>query len=295
MTTLADLTGKPHTSYSAMTTYLDCGEKFRLQRVLGIQGDPAYYLAGGSAVHHATEVYDELIEDRAADFPWAVETAIAAFRNDFQARLDEQPDANWRAGGRKTAALPNGEDRNWWLSNGVLQVQKYAEWRRATKHQFKIWRSEAGVLGVEVAVDPEFTGGVVVKGYIDRVFQSGDELIIVDLKSGKNEPASFLQLGLYKVALEKEYGVKARFGAYYMTRKGELGNLVDLGRFTESMLARQFRDFKKGVEAEIFVPHVSMMCSSCDVRSACYAMNPASEVTPDFDSDIVTSLQEASA
>jgi hypothetical protein len=51
----------PHISYSQFSTYVDCGEKFRLTRVIGIQEDPAYWFAGGTAVHTATEVVDHAL------------------------------------------------------------------------------------------------------------------------------------------------------------------------------------------------------------------------------------------
>jgi len=47
-----------HVSYSALTTYLDCGWKYYLTRVEKLIEEPTWYLAGGSAVHTATEMYD---------------------------------------------------------------------------------------------------------------------------------------------------------------------------------------------------------------------------------------------
>jgi hypothetical protein len=52
-----------HVSYSALTTDLDCGWKYYLTRVEKLIEQPTWYLAGGSAVHTATEMYDkELFE-----------------------------------------------------------------------------------------------------------------------------------------------------------------------------------------------------------------------------------------
>jgi len=53
----------PHISYSALTTYLDCGWKYYLSRIVKVPERPTWYLVGGSAVHEATEAYDkELFE-----------------------------------------------------------------------------------------------------------------------------------------------------------------------------------------------------------------------------------------
>lgn len=48
-----------HISYSALTTYLDCGWKYYLTRIVQVDEQPAWYLVGGSAVHAATEAYDK--------------------------------------------------------------------------------------------------------------------------------------------------------------------------------------------------------------------------------------------
>lgn len=48
-----------HVSYSALTTWLDCGWKYFLTRVAKEIEKPTWYLAGGSAVHTATELYDK--------------------------------------------------------------------------------------------------------------------------------------------------------------------------------------------------------------------------------------------
>jgi ATP-dependent helicase/DNAse subunit B len=48
-----------HVSYSSLTTYLDCGWKYYLSRIVKIEERPTWYLVGGSAVHEATEAYDK--------------------------------------------------------------------------------------------------------------------------------------------------------------------------------------------------------------------------------------------
>lgn len=53
-----------HISYSAMTTYLDCGYKYFLTRVQKVEEKPAWYFIGGSAVHEATELYDKELYEK---------------------------------------------------------------------------------------------------------------------------------------------------------------------------------------------------------------------------------------
>lgn len=53
--------GPAHVSYSAFSTWLSCGEQYRLTRIEQVPEAPAWYLAGGSAVHAATEVFDRAV------------------------------------------------------------------------------------------------------------------------------------------------------------------------------------------------------------------------------------------
>jgi len=47
-----------HTSYSSLTTWLSCGYKYYLSRIVQVEEQPSTWAIGGSAVHRATEVYD---------------------------------------------------------------------------------------------------------------------------------------------------------------------------------------------------------------------------------------------
>ena len=45
-------------SYSGMTTFNDCGEKYRLTRVEKVDEGNAYFFAGGTSVHSACDSVD---------------------------------------------------------------------------------------------------------------------------------------------------------------------------------------------------------------------------------------------
>lgn len=56
----------PHISYSQYDTYVSCGEKFRLTRVVAVKEDGAHWFMGGTAIHSATEAIDlKLFEEYA--------------------------------------------------------------------------------------------------------------------------------------------------------------------------------------------------------------------------------------
>ena len=53
--------GERAESYSSFTTWLECGEKYRLRKLEHVQELPAWWSIGGSAVHGATEDYDRAL------------------------------------------------------------------------------------------------------------------------------------------------------------------------------------------------------------------------------------------
>jgi len=59
MITIDDNELPEHISYSSLTTWIDCGWLYYLNRVKKHQEQPAWWFYGGSAVHRATEEYDK--------------------------------------------------------------------------------------------------------------------------------------------------------------------------------------------------------------------------------------------
>ena len=47
-----------HVSYSAFSTYVDCGYQYYLGRLLMVSEEPSVWSVGGSAFHRATELWD---------------------------------------------------------------------------------------------------------------------------------------------------------------------------------------------------------------------------------------------
>jgi hypothetical protein len=180
---------------------------------------------------------------------------------------------NFRTGGRPSKDWPNGEDREWWTISGPDHVRSWIDWRNANPNLRIAVLNDAPA--IEVAVQATFASGVVLKGYVDRVFQDQDsgDYLIVDLKTGRNAPPSSLQLDFYRVALQQTVGVDARFGAYWMSRKGTLSAIQELWR-DEAMIADWLTKTRVMIDNEFFIPHITSMCGSCGVKDACYATNP---------------------
>lgn len=215
----------------------------------------------------------------------AYEAGLAAFRETLEAEIAKAPTANWRAGGRATKAYPNKEDKTWWLAEGPTMVHNYYNWRQQNPN-LDIWHTPEGVPAIELGISVTLPGDVTLKSYIDRVFvdKSTGQTMIVDLKTGK-PPQAGLQLAVYRLALQEQFGEAPTYGAFWMGRQGTLDKVYDLNTYPVPMVQRWMRDVKKAIDMQIFVPHINMMCDYCGVRKFCYA-HGSQEYVPDFDSDL---------
>ena len=167
---------------------------------------------------------------------------------------------------RVTKANPNKEDATWWNEQGPLWVEQYIQWRKANKN-WKLWKTPQGAKAIELELNP-IIADVPVKMVIDRVFEVDGELVIVDLKTSSRRPNSDLQLGFYKVGLEKMLGVTVNQGNYWMSRDAGTGEMIDLSRYTLDMLEYLVSGFDKARQAGIFLPNLSS-CSYCGLTEHC--------------------------
>jgi len=264
------LTGKKHLSYSGLDTYQQCGEKYRLSRVLHVEEGQAWWFIGGSAIHRATEWWD-LGDGNPLPKIWA-----DAWEEATQNVDPEQP---VRAGGRVSKQWPNKEDHTWWNFHGPQMLENYVRWRDQSQWQiYSVNDTPFVEWEFMLTLDNPIQGDDVsptlqVKGFIDRVFVTPDgEVVVVDLKAGSREPASTTQLGVYAAALRQRGGVDAALGGYYMTRKGESPVLRGLGIYTDRMLGYMLGVFEDSVRERKFLPHVTSMCQTCMVSQFCYAV-----------------------
>jgi hypothetical protein len=202
--------------------------------------------------------------------------AIAVFDEYVAKELAEIPEgAVLRAGGRVSKAYPNKEDGTWWKEHGPKQIEAWAEWRKNNPNLDIL--DVNGEPAIEIAVSAELDG-VRLQGVIDRVFvdKATGETMIVDLKTGSYPPASQLQLGFYRVALEQTASINPQYGAYWMARQGVLSQVEELWHPTE-MVTAWLRQTKQLIDDNVFLPHITNMCKSCGVRDYCYAVNKSIE------------------
>lgn len=262
--TLEIKTGKSYVSHSGLSTWLNCGWQFYLSRIQKVPENPSYWLVGGSSVHEATEVYDVTGTEN-------FDPTIAF--NEAWKRNYERSDngMEFRAGGRSSKAYPNGEDATWWLTEGPKQVDRWVQFRKDSGYQ--LFELPDGRPAIEVVMDQEVSG-VPVKAVLDRLFVTPNgELIVVDIKTGSREPASKMQMGIYAIMVEKTFGIRPVGGAYWMSRTGELTDMVNLDNFTEARLGSWVKNFEKAIDNNIYIPAPGFMCGTCGVNSACYVVN----------------------
>lgn len=258
-----------HLSYSTLDAWFSCPKSVELRKIQKAPAVYAWWFAGGSAVHAATEAYDfwSLLDPTGRPrFSIGGEFAKAFHQELDDARKASPVEADWRHAGPKDS--PETFDR--WMKLGPLLVGNYIKWRRET--DYIIWETN-DVVGIEI--DLSFTPPGCdreIKAYADRIFVSPslDQVHIIDLKTGTRGPRSPLQFGTYGAGLQALYGVKATTGAAFMNREAKLGKVFDLTKYTPEYVGRLFGALSRAVDARVFPAHLGS-CRMCDVSSACYA------------------------
>lgn len=255
-----------HVSHSQLTSYLRCSKAYYLSRVAKVPRLPSVWLVAGKALHTAIEQANRADDLSSFD-------AIATWRQAFAEAIADEitasgvPADEWRVGGRATKDKPHKENIEWWEIDGANQLASYVQWLRNSKYTIA---TVGGTLAVESETHATF-GGIEVWGYCDAVYNTPQgELLIVDYKSGSKVPQPH-QLALYAAAFKRNFDVDIHFGSFWMTRKGELTDPIDLSAYTPEYFDRQFSQLATALEAEIFIANPGDACYVCDVKSSCFA------------------------
>ena len=268
-----------HLSYSAIDSYLRCGKAFELERVVKVPRGSAWYFVGGSAVHEVTEGLDLSFFAGKLTLAEVISTPDRVKR-DFETRLDAlvkaeeeatgSDEADWDVAG-KTKALPEGKNRSWWLEHGPEMVLRWLVWRRDSGYQ--MWDHD-GVPGIELPLNVPLSIDPTLKAFPDRVMVTpSGELVVVDLKTGVRDPKSYLQLGVYAVAMEKAGLPRPTYGTYWMALKGQHTFPKILDHFTEGVIDTMFQQFFEGTQRGQFLPRISDECGyMCRMADACHVM-----------------------
>lgn len=273
----------PHFSYSSLSSYTQCGQRYYLEKVAKVPQIPSWWFVGGGAVHTVTEIYDtdkKIFEQSGLDQLW---TEV------FTAAVEEQakkfPDLTvWRTAGKKKA-LPEGEDYLAWMDLGPEFCQNYIDWRNSSG--WELWTPIVGYdpetnsyepygPAVELPIDIQISEWKML-GSVDRVFiyPGTDNLVVLDLKTGSRMPENEDQLGTYAVGIEIQYGARPNFGAYFNPRKNKLSEIYNLSTYTIDYMTGLGVQFKAAVQNKVFLPHKTNLCNYCPVNQGCEAFGGA--------------------
>lgn len=252
MSNLELVTGKRYLSFSAVKSYANCGEQFRLERIVQIPTAGSWALFGGKVFHTATEYLDKgthiTIELALAD-AWAAEAK--------DVDLD-----TLRPGGRGKV-----ENQEWWAEKLPEYLQQYLAWRDERLNSGWSWLSLDSGPAIEFSVRGTL-GGVEVVGYVDRAMVNPDgEVFVIDLKTGSYKQGRE-QLDVYGQLMFQTYGIRPSFGQYYMARKAEIPETFALDADISS-LASWWEIAERGISNEVFIPNPNPMCSACQVMPFC--------------------------
>ncbi len=259
------------TSFSALNSYLECGEKYRRKKILGHPEVPGWALVGGKAVHEVTERYDwHVIQGGAAEeFNWELEFQFVFNRmvTEETANSGVTPD-QWRVSGKATTAWPDKETPEFWASQGPKFARTWGAWRAANPG-YQFWVDPDGQVGIEAEFLIEF-GGTPVLAFVDRIMTLGDDLAVIDIKSGRTMPENILQLELYASCVDLKYGVRPTLGGFYDARKGRMVHMEQLGGAIGTMDVVELVDgFITQAETGVFLPKPGRQCTYCSYRHNC--------------------------
>lgn len=255
-----------HLSHSQVDQIATCSWRYYLERVLGAPTVPSWALIGGSVVHRVTEAVDhELLFSGTAYGTEQIEVICSQlFAEELADAQRKEPDTSKYAvaGGRGSRPF---ETEAWWRAAAPTMVETWQGWLEQSD-------MDIAVIDGKPAIELDFEHemyGVVFKGGIDRILhnrRTGQHLI-VDLKSGNKTPMSPLQLVHYRDALRHQYGVEVEWGAYFMTRSGELSTPVPLWRYPSMDLVVQ--NAERIRRENLFLPTIGPLCGYCDVSKFC--------------------------
>jgi putative RecB family exonuclease len=175
---------------------------------------------------------------------------------------------------------------------GPEMVQAFIDWYEHNT-DIEIWTTPDGVPAIELPIEVMF-GTVQVKMVIDLVFQIGTALVVTDLKTSAKVPVTPRQLAIYASGIELKYGIRPRYGTYFMNRgvgtktkpKTFFQRPVELDKpqFSAAYLTREFEAVSLGIEAGIFPARPGDNCGRCGVAYACVETNGhrARELDPNW-------------
>lgn len=252
-----------HRSVSQYNTYQRCPYSYKLGRIDGVWQRPAAWLAQGSAVHETAEAWE--LSNREMSLEDAKDVFRDAYSFHINAACEITPELNsWFASG----PYRGQEDIERRYNIGLQHVETYVNYYHQNPHEV-IWIDPVtGVPGIELNFDI-LLDTVLVRGFIDAVIKSGNDIIIRDLKTG-NKPGDEFQLATYAVGVNEVYKVQANKLDYFMTKYGKPTESYDIADWGKDRITNMFKELEDNIQAGLFPAKPSKsVCNFCDVSDSC--------------------------
>ena len=262
------MTEKYPRSWSQLSDW-ECPEAFRLKRLEKVWQRPAAWLAMGTGVHAAIELWER--SDRTAPIEEAISEFDRVYTDEINEALEQAPNTDtWMWSGRYDGATDIDRRR------GVGRTHVRNTFSYYATHPEQVpWVLPDGRKAVELDFDIEL-GSVTVRGVLDAVIdEPGKPLRPRDNKTG-SKVGDPRQLKLTGIALEEfvewttgEPAEPVTEGDFFMTRDGS-PKAFDLSAIPRDLLTEMFEALDAGVQAGDFPPNPSPdRCRRCSVNFTC--------------------------
>lgn len=264
-------------SWSSVSTYAECGQRWLLERGHKVPTATWFATIAGSVIHNITEERDRL-QLMGFDPEEQVEFS-STFETGFVKALSEAAEEGRevKPSGRKLKEMsesggPDKKDKNWWLHFGPIFLERWMTWKQ--EFGWEVLVLNDGTPCIELKFEIEL-GGEPIVGFIDRGYTGLAGVTLLDLKTG-TMPTGSLQLKTYDLGMKRNYGISADWGMFWTPGGGEgggkLSQAVDLKAWSDDRVEEMYASAMRGIKAGVFLPHVTAMCRGCTVRDFCWAV-----------------------
>jgi putative RecB family exonuclease len=271
-----------------------CPYRYYLGRVEKAWQRPAAWLPQGTAVHYAAEVWER--SGRTMPLAEAQSEYRRKYAEEVTSMCEETPNFDYWF---RSGPYAGEHDTNRRYEIGLGQVEGYLDYYTNQAPEEVIWITPDGTPAIELEFFIDLDG-VKVKGFIDQITVVKDKVEKPrtpsgalakskkalaeyaaaveasplrprprDIKTG-NKPGDDFQLGVYDVAVEDMFGIKADVGDYWMARQGGPTVDYDLKPWTRERVTEEFHWVDEQIKAEKFDPAPTPdKCRFCSVANAC--------------------------
>lgn len=220
---------------------------------------------------------------------WAHSTLGAVVHNALRAFFELGPDQ--RTPERVTALL-----RRYWKNDGFAGPEQAAEYRARAEQWLADYVRNQDVTTTPVAVERWVsapTGTIIAEGRVDRVDRRGDELVVVDYKTGRfgageNDARDSMALALYLLATRKTLRGRCDRVELHHLPSGTVvswehtGETLDRHVRKAEQLAAELQaatdEWNEGGDVgDTFAPRTGRHCAWCDFRAYCPEGREAAE------------------